>query len=63
MALVIDKAILEILKINENTPLEISTDGTSLNISPMTEEQREAKLKGSLDKINKKYGKALKNMA
>lgn len=63
MALVIDKAILEILKISEETPLELTTDGKSLNISPITDEARLKKFEGALEKINKKYGKALKNMA
>lgn len=63
MALVIDKALLEILKIGEDTPLELTTDGKSLNISPVVDEERLAKFEGALDKINKKYGKALKNMA
>lgn len=63
MALVIDKALLEILKIGENTPLELTTDGKSLSISPIKDEERLVKFEGALDKVNKKYGKALKNMA
>ena len=63
MALVIDKALLEILKIGENTPLELTTDGKSLNISPIEDEERLKKLESALDKVNRKYGKALKNMA
>ena len=63
MALVIDKALLEILKIGENTPLELTTDGKSLNISPIEDEERLKKFESALDKVNKKYGKALKNMA
>ena len=63
MALVIDKALLEILKIGENTPLELTTDGKSLSISPIEDKERLKKFEGALDKVNKKYGKALKNMA
>lgn len=63
MALVIDRAILEILKISESTPLELTTDGKSLNIAPVTDEKRLAKFEKALKKVNKKYGKALKNMA
>ncbi len=63
MALVIDKAILEILKIGENTPLELTTDGKSLNIAPITDEERLNKFENALGKVNKKYGKALKKMA
>lgn len=63
MALVIDKAILEILKISEATPLEVSTNGESLTISPVRDEKRLKKFESALSKVNKKYGKALKNMA
>jgi len=63
MALVIDKAILELLDINDQTPLEITTDGKSLNISPVTDTERLEKFEKSLKKVNRKYGKTLKNLA
>ena len=63
MALIIEKPILELLKIGEDTPLEISTDGDSLTISPVKDEKRLKKLEKTLNKVNKKYGKTLKNMA
>ena len=34
-ALVIEKAILELLKIDTETPLEVTTDGRNLIISPI----------------------------
>jgi antitoxin component of MazEF toxin-antitoxin module len=34
LALVIDKPILDLLKIDANTPLEISTDGKGLTVTP-----------------------------
>ena len=63
MALVIDKPLLEILKIAEDTPLELTTDGKSLNISPLNDKERAKKFKAVLKKANKKYGKALRKMA
>ena len=36
-ALVIDKAILSLLNISESTPLQITTDGKNLVISPVAE--------------------------
>ena len=62
-ALIIDKPILELLKINDNTPLEIHTDGKSLIISPQLDEQAEEKIKTSLEKINKQFGKTLSKLA
>jgi antitoxin component of MazEF toxin-antitoxin module len=63
MALIIDKAILELLNITDKTALEITTNRESLTISPVSDEKRAEKLKGAINKVNKKYGKALKNMA
>jgi len=63
LALVIDKPVLELLHINEQTPLEISTDGKSLSISPLQDETHRKKFESALNKVNKKYGKALKNLA
>ncbi|TGL35945.1 AbrB/MazE/SpoVT family DNA-binding domain-containing protein [Leptospira perdikensis] len=57
-ALVIEKPILELLKIDQNSTLEVTTDGKSLIIKPI-----EKNLAKSLDKINKAHGKTLKKLA
>ena len=62
-ALIIDKPILQLLKINENTPLELTTDGRNLIISPIEDEKRERKFKSALERVNKKHGKTLKRLA
>ncbi len=46
-AIIIDKPILEILGINEKTTLEISTDGTSLIITPVKTRKKNSKIKNS----------------
>jgi antitoxin MazE len=63
MALVIDKGVLDILNIEENTPLDISTDGKMLIISPVRDEKRRKQFEAALEKVNKKYGRALKSLA
>lgn len=62
-ALIIDKPILELLDINPETLLEISTDGRNLIISPVKDNKRMKKLHSALDTINKKHGKTLKKLA
>jgi len=64
-ALVIDKPILDLLKITEDTDLEIETlDGKSLQIKPMKgAPQPRRSIKESLERINKKHGKTLRNLA
>jgi antitoxin component of MazEF toxin-antitoxin module len=63
LALVIDGTILKQLQIEENTALEVSTDGQSLFVIPMREEQRRMTFEEALAWTNATYGKALKRLA
>lgn len=63
LALVIDKGVLELLNIDDKTPLDISTDGKILLISPVRDEKRKRQFEEALEKVNKKYGRALKRLA
>ena len=63
MALVLDKPILDLLRIDAETPLEISTDGTALVIVPVHSARRKAKLQKALAQANRRYGRALKKLA
>ena len=63
LALVIDKPILETLQISADTPLELTTNGDSLMISPIRDKARQKQLSASLDKINRKFGDDLKRLA
>ncbi len=62
-ALIIDKPILELLKINFETALEITTDGSKLIIAPIGLEKSAKRVKESLKKINNKHSKTLKKLA
>jgi len=62
-ALVIDKPILELLRIKPDSPLEVSTDGRVLTIAPANPVGRAARVAGALTKVNTKHGKALKRLA
>ena len=63
LALVIEKAVLRLLGINKKTSLRVSTDGSSLIISPVKDSKREKKFRQALDEINKDHGKTLKALA
>ncbi|MFZ3091632.1 MAG: AbrB/MazE/SpoVT family DNA-binding domain-containing protein [Nitrospirota bacterium] len=62
-ALIIDKPILELLKVDMSTSLEITTDGKNLIISPVESEKREKKFKTALEKINRMHGESLRRLA
>ena len=65
-ALVIDKPILDLLKIRPDTPLEIATDGKKLLVSPTNEDSEDLddeKFQEILDGINHRYAKVFKRLA
>jgi len=62
VVLVIDKPIMEILKITNETMFELTTDGKNLILSPQIEQNQEKDILISLEKINKKYGNVLKQL-
>jgi antitoxin component of MazEF toxin-antitoxin module len=63
LALVIDRPILDLLGIDEETSLEVSTDGESLVIAPVRDKKRRKKFEDALASSNERYGKALKRLA
>lgn len=62
-ALVIDRSILKKLDISANTPLEVTVSGGSLIVSPIRDKARQKELRGSLNKINQKFGDDLRRLA
>lgn len=63
-ALIIDKAVLELLKIDpEKTPLELSTDGNVIIITPVRNKKAQKDIKKSLSKIDSKYSSVFKRLA
>jgi antitoxin component of MazEF toxin-antitoxin module len=63
LALVIDKPILELLQITEDTKLDLSTNGDQLLITPVRGPARQKRLKSALAKINAKFGDDLRRLA
>lgn len=63
LALVIDKAVLELLKIDAETPLDISTDGERLIITPVRNAARRERFRAALEETNRKYGRMLRRLA
>ena len=63
LALIIDKPILELLRISDDTPLDIFTDGQSLMITPILEPDQKKAFEKSLAKLHKGFGRAMKRLA
>ena len=69
LGLIIDKPILELLKIDQNTPLNIQTDGESLIIRPIREpssestSSRSSRLQASMDRVADLHADAFEKLA
>jgi len=62
-ALVIDKPIPELLRATPETPFEIVSDGRCLVITPVRERVEERKFQQALEKVHKRFGRAMKKLA
>ena len=63
LSFIINKPVLDLLNINPDTPLEITTDGQLLLISPVKDDKRKTSFKRALEETNRKFGSALKRLA
>ncbi len=62
LVLVIDAEMLEQMKINADTPLEIVVEGASLIITVHDENHR-VKLHGIMEEMNRQYGEVFRKLA
>ena len=65
-AIVIEKAVLDLLKINDDTPLEVITNGSALVILPLrneTKAQRKMSFDNALAWVNENYKESLSRLA
>ena len=65
LAVLLDKPILEMLNINEKTPLRIKTDGVNIIIEPIHElsTMNEDKIKELYEELVEKYDVVLKKLS
>lgn len=62
-ALVIDKALMEALGINEDTPLQLTLNGTTLVVSPVEVGIGHDEVQDAIAKLRPKYARMLKRLA
>ena len=62
-ALVIDKPILELLRVSPDTSFEIVTDGQCLVLAPVRDPAQEKKFQDALSMVHKRFGRAMKRLA
>lgn len=63
VALVLDKPLLEELGLDENSDVEISTNGDVLVMTPLREPSRRRKLNQILDELDEQYAGVFRRLA
>jgi hypothetical protein len=63
LALVIDRGVLDLLEIDAETPLSVTTDGKCLIVSPVRDPNRQKRFRAALQEGNRKYSRMLKRLA
>ncbi|HXN47464.1 MAG TPA: hypothetical protein VN893_12535 [Bryobacteraceae bacterium] len=63
LALVIDRPILDLLRIDPDTPLDVSTDGRRLIVAPATPSARRKKFDAAQQSAHERYGRAFRKLA
>jgi antitoxin MazE len=63
LAIVLEKGLLERTGIDAETPLEVSTDGEVIVISPVRAAKRTAKLRRVMEMAHSRYAGAFKRLA
>jgi antitoxin component of MazEF toxin-antitoxin module len=63
LALVLDRPLLEATGIDASTPLEISTDGDVIVISPQRSAKRNQKIRRVVDQLHERYAGVFRRLA
>lgn len=63
LALVIDRGVLDLLEIDADTPLSVTTDGRCLIVSPVRDAARQKRFRAALKEGNRRYSRVLRRLA
>jgi antitoxin component of MazEF toxin-antitoxin module len=63
LALIFDKPLLDALRIDADTPLEVSTDGEVIIVSPARDRRRTARLRKIVAEAHRQYGEVFTRLA
>jgi antitoxin MazE len=63
LAVIIDRPILDMLDINEQTPLKLTTDKGRIILEPVSEQEIEQRFSAASAKVQKRFGRMFKRLA
>jgi antitoxin MazE len=62
-ALIVDRALMELLGIDHDTPLKITVEGRRMIVEPAEPQQRAHKVKAAIEKTGRKNAELFKRLA
>lgn len=62
-ALILDRAILDLVEVDEQTPLKLSVEGRKIVIEPLSEKEIQSRFGKAPDKVERRFGKMFKRLA
>lgn len=62
-AVIIDRPILDMLDIDEKTPLKLTAEGRKLVLEPLSKKEIEQRFHAAADKVEKRFGGVFKRLA
>ncbi|MGD0138025.1 MAG: AbrB/MazE/SpoVT family DNA-binding domain-containing protein [Tepidisphaeraceae bacterium] len=63
LAIIIDRPILDMLEIDEKTPLKLTSDGRKIILEPVSEKEIEQRFSAVASKVEKRFGRMFKRLA
>ena len=63
LGLIIDRPILDLLKIDKDTLLELRTDGRSLIVEPVQNTTRKARVRAATERLMNAHDKTVRRLA
>ena len=63
LAIIIDRPILDMLDINEKTPLKLTTDKGKIILEPVSAKEIEQRFNAASEKVQKRFGRMFKRLA
>jgi antitoxin component of MazEF toxin-antitoxin module len=63
LVLILDRGLLDQLKIDETTPLQVTTDGRALLLSPVDDAEYREVFERAMKSVNERYASTFKKLA
>lgn len=62
-AIIIERPVLELIQADAETSFEVISDGRSLILTPIRDQETEKKFDAALSRLHKRFGNAMRKLA